>query len=208
MKSNNSIRRVTIASHTAALCIAILLTACSETNNQTHPDSDTAAAIPQEEVFHANNDIAMTVSSIMDAISQNEPLDTAAYNFEGVLTDGSGAALYINDLGMPGTWRVKVDEDKAQIENLDLGSFSPDNVRQYVCAEVGLTEEDIVRKGEIKGQGRLDMTNYVFKGGEIHFESSKAKTADGKEGPILAILILKTPDEAPDAARADVRKQQ
>lgn len=178
-----------------ALGCILCLIGCQKKKAESQPDSDTVKSPVVEEVFHANNDIAMTVRSIVDALKQKEPLDTAVYNFEGVLTDGSGAALYINAAGNPGHWRVVVSDDKAVIENLDLGDFTPDNIRLYVCEEIGLTEEDIIKKGEVKGPGGAEMTNYSFDGGEIHFESAKALTADGNEGPVLSIVIFRNPPE-------------
>ncbi|MBD5201350.1 MAG: hypothetical protein HDS74_00455 [Bacteroidales bacterium] len=186
----------------SVLTLLMILASCSGKTTKPEADTDTDTIPVIEDIFHANNDIAMTVRSIMDAISQGEPLDTAVYNFEGVLTDGSGAALYINEAGSPGLWKVKVDSTNAQIENIELGKFSPDNVRQYICGEVKLTEDSILRKGVVKGEGALEMTNYTFPGGEVHFESAKARTADGKEGPVLSILILKNLTEQ----KASVKK--
>lgn len=169
----------------------LLLTGCGQKRTATPDTVDTLPAQPKvEEVFHANNDIAMTVRSLVDAIRQSEPLDTATYNFEGVLTDGSGAALYINAVGDPGRWRVRVGDAMAVIENLELGKFDPDAVRAYVCDELGLSDDDILKRGVVKGPGGVDQTNYGFEGGEVHFETERALTSDGKEGPLLTIKIL------------------
>ncbi len=64
------------------------------------------------EYFHADNDIAMTVRSLADAIKVGEPLDSTEYDFNGVLTDGQGAPLYTDVQGSPGTWIVDVLDKK------------------------------------------------------------------------------------------------
>ncbi|MCM1291614.1 MAG: hypothetical protein NC201_05310 [Prevotella sp.] len=201
----NSLRRKVIVLMAGAA--AIILTGCSEKKAEQKPDTDTVKPVAVEDIFHANNDIAMIVRSIADALKQGEELDSVIYNFEGVLTDGSGAALYTNAAGDPGTWRVKVEADKAVIENLDLGSFSPDNVRHYICDEIELNEDDIVKKGVVKGPGGVEMTNYDFDGVGIHFESSKALTAAGKEGPVLSIIILTSPKEETNHSQPATKKK-
>ena len=42
---------------------------------------------------HADNDIAMTLRSIIDAVKVGEPLNAEHYDFTGTLTDGSGRPL-------------------------------------------------------------------------------------------------------------------
>lgn len=69
---------------------------------------DSAVVCEPVEDFHADNDIAMTVRSLADAIRVGEPLDTADYNFEGILTDGTGRPLYTNIQGLPGGWDIDV----------------------------------------------------------------------------------------------------
>lgn len=56
-------------------------------------------------MFHADNDIAMTVRSLVDAVRVGETLLPADYDFVGVLTDGQGTPLYTDVDGAPGSGR-------------------------------------------------------------------------------------------------------
>lgn len=63
--------------------------------------------------YHADNDIAMTLRSIIDAVNVGQKLDSAEYNFRGTLTDGTGRPLYTDIQGTPGAWEVKVTTPEA-----------------------------------------------------------------------------------------------
>ena len=85
LKHTRSLRRILYV--TVALSSTLLITGCNGWNKsagneetETHDD-------------HADNDIAMTLRSIIDAVKVGEPLDSAQYNFTGTLTDGSGRPL-------------------------------------------------------------------------------------------------------------------
>lgn len=193
--------KICVISLAAAMFVG-LLAACSGAEKKSG-GSDTAdsAKIPAKpEVFHVDTDIAMRVSSIVDALKQGERLDTTIYNFNGVLTDGAGAPIYTDVQGDPGKWEIRVSDDVAELHNLYLGDFVPDFVRAYIADELGLTDEDIIKKGVVAGIGKEDVTYYRFDGGEIHFEVSKANTSDGKEGPLLTIYIM-------DSERASVKEK-
>ena len=71
----------------------MLMTSCGAGSHDSKGGTDSAYPDAEEE-FHADNDIAMTVRSVADAIRVGETLDSVGYNFEGVLTDGIGRPLY------------------------------------------------------------------------------------------------------------------
>lgn len=93
--------------------VSVLINACSHTaDNQDKGNVASPPAIIVNEDFHADNDIAMTVRSLADAIKVGEPLDSTEYDFEGVLTDGQGTPLYTDVQGAPGVWVVDVLDQK------------------------------------------------------------------------------------------------
>lgn len=183
--------KICVFSLATALLVA-MLTGCSGSEKKTEAidTADSVKTPAKPEVFHVDTDIAMRVRSIVDAIKQGEALDTAIYNFNGILTDGAGAPIYTDAQGDPGKWKIRVTDEAAELQNLYLGDFVPDYVRAYIAEELDLTDDDVIKKGTVAGVGKEDVVNYSFDGGEIHFEVTKAKTADGKEGPLLTIYIM------------------
>ena len=144
----------------------------------------------EEEVYHANNDIAMTLRSLADALRVGEPLDSTEYNFEGVLTDGQGAPLYTDMTGSPGAWEVEVTGDRrARIRNLYLGDLLPDDLRTYVMESLNLTEANILSHYDLDEEQAWKMTVYDFGGGSIRFETRSGEAANGLEGPLVNIII-------------------
>lgn len=90
-------------------------------------------------VFHADYDIAMVVRSLADAINVGENLDTADYNFTGVLTDGEGKPLYTTQSGTPGSWRIEVtDSATAVIKNREIGDLMVEDLRTYLISALNL----------------------------------------------------------------------
>lgn len=149
--------------------------------------------LPVEEEYHADNDIAMTVRSLADAIRVGESLDSADYNFEGVLTDGQGAPLYTDVTGNPGEWQITVTgEGSAKIRNLYLGDILPDDLRNYVAESMHLNDTDITESFERDPEdGGECLTVYDFGGGSLRFESRPAMAPNGLEGLLVSILIVK-----------------
>lgn len=138
------------------LIVALSIISCRQkaSQNINRIDSDSAAYSPDTIItdFHADNDIAMLVSSIIDAINVNEKLDTAAYNFNGVLTDGVGAPLYLDENRNPGFWQVKVlDDEHAEICNLSGGDMISRDLVEYLVNCLALkaeTSKDVGKLGE------------------------------------------------------------
>ncbi|MDE5871308.1 MAG: hypothetical protein K2H22_05170, partial [Muribaculaceae bacterium] len=102
-------------------------------------------ARPEESQFHADNDIAMTVCSLVDAVRVGERLDSADYGFQGILTDGQGTPLYTDIEGNPGEWSVKVvSGEEARISNLHLGDLMTEDLRSYILSALNLNAADLV----------------------------------------------------------------
>lgn len=108
-------------------------------------DSDSLFAMSQDD-FHADNDIAMTLGSIADAIRVGEALDSATYSYAGVLTDGVGRPLYTDVDGTPGMWSVRVvSPTDAVISTTDVGDLPASELENYIVTSLGLGAPILVR---------------------------------------------------------------
>ena len=145
-----------------------------------------------ESQFFADNDIAMMVSSIVDAIRVGEALDSADYGFTGILTDGQGTPLYTDVEGAPGLWKVVViDDEEARVANQYVGDLMADDLRHYIIASLGLNSADLAtvyenphREGEII---------YLYDIGDVKvsFSTIEAKSKSGLEGSLMSIAVFK-----------------
>lgn len=167
----------------AALCGIMLISGCAENSRK---------ITPEKEYFHADNDIAMTVRSVADAINLKEPLDSAEYNFEGILTDGQGAPLYIDVQGSPGVWEIDVlNAQTAVIRNLYLGDLLPDQLLEYLRGQITMEELPAAAVSAVEADPEMDPEVRIFNFGEgfLRFESRNAIAANGLEGPLVSILL-------------------
>ena len=131
----------------------------------------------------------MTIRSIADAIRVGEPLDTTGYNFSGVLTDGEGHPLYTDLQGSPGTWEVDVlTPTSAVIRNTDLGDLLPEDLKNYIAGNLGLTSEDLVETAQYDDEDDTEITVYDFDGGYLRMETRKGVSPNGLEGPLMRIM--------------------
>lgn len=179
------------------LLISVVLTMISCSSN--HPESESGDdvatsctdSIPaEEEAYIAENDIAMTVRSIADAINVGEELDTTEYNFEGVLTDGQGTPLYTDVQGAPGQWMVDVIGPNAvRIRNMYLGDLLPDNLTGYIAESLELSEKDEIIEENIPEEDET-FSVYDFGKGSIRIESKPAITPTGEIGPMVSITLI------------------
>ncbi|MBD5271956.1 MAG: hypothetical protein HDS42_01580 [Bacteroides sp.] len=150
----------------------------------------------QDDNYHADNDIAMTIRSIADAINQGEQLDSIDYNFEGVLTDGTGHPLYTDVQGAPGAWSIKVKSPVAvAIKNLYLGDLLPEALETYVTQSLGLDNSNIVDTSKFRKDDLDKLVIYHFNGGYLIFETRTALTPTGKEGPLITIIATSNAPE-------------
>ncbi len=184
-----------------AITIILLLGLAACKNEKKSDDSNVNTLKESDEVFHADNDIAMTVRSLMDALSVGEPLDSAQYTFTGVLTDGSGRPIYADFQGAPGTWEVKVlSKNEAMLRNLNPGDLIPDALIQYLIDNTYLTDVNKVKDGEYFEKNnkrnnipdmdkRTEVVCYEFNGCMITFETRPALTTGGIESPLMTISL-------------------
>ncbi len=112
-----------------------------------------------EQAFHADADIAMTVRSLADALKVGEPL-------VDVLTDSS-----------------------AVIRNVHLGDLLPDDLEEYVVANLGLGKADIVESTEYDDDDETELDVYDFGGGLIRFEKRKAHAPNGTDAVFVSIVL-------------------
>lgn len=167
--------------------------------------------------FHADNDIAMTIRSLADALKVGEPLDSSFYNFEGVLTDGQGTPLYTDIQGAPGVWEIDVINDRnVTIRNLYLGDLLPADLETYLLQSLSINDSQpfvtfesdtssISDSGDI-AENRL--TVYDFGGGYLCFNIQSGLAPNGLEGPLLNILMTADlPDLSEDETQTTVSAQ-
>lgn len=179
--------RYTAKAGVAVITAAAIVAGCSPKDDK---EGATRESAPVQEVYHADNDIAMTLRSLADALRVGEPLDSADYNFEGVLTDGQGAPLYTDVTGSPGAWEVEITGDRrARIRNLYLGDLLPDDLRSYVMESLNLHDTDILTDYDLDEENAWKMTVYDLGGGTLRFETRSGEAANGLEGPLVNIVI-------------------
>lgn len=170
-------------------CFPIVLTVViSCGNNTTKVEENTES---QEDIsYHADNDIAMTVRSLVDAVRVGEVLDTAVYNFSGILTDGQGTPLYTDVEGSPGSWSVKVIGDQeAVIRNLYVGDLMAEDLRNYVIDSLNLNSADLVTAYENpEHEGEII---YLYDTGDVNisFSITPAQSKSGLEGWLMAVTV-------------------
>lgn len=170
------------------LIICALCASCSSSGRENAADSTPRNADYQ----HADNDIAMTIRSIMDAMRVDQPLDSSEYNFRGILTNGSGMPLYTDIQGAPGQWEVEViTPTKARVKNLYLGDLVPEELTQYILMSLQIPDSLVVTEGSPVNMPDAEMAIYDFGPGRIIFETLTAKTESGSSGPLINILLMK-----------------
>ncbi len=148
------------------------------------------------EFFHADNDIAMTVRSLADALKVGEPLDSAEYDFEGVLTDGQGAPLYTDVQGTPGVWLVDVlDKNNVIIRNLYLGDLLPLDLQNYILHSLRVSEDSRLdfTLHEAVDDDETEIDVYDCGGVFLRFEVRAGIAPNGLEGPQLSIIMSSDP---------------
>ena len=164
----------------AAMAIVMSLGSCGKGTAEKSAESDSAAGVAEE--YHADNDIAMTVRSIADAVD---------YNFYGVLTDGQGHPLYTDLQGNPGNWDVDVlSPTTAVIRNVDLGDLLPDDLEIYLSSMLEMDESNIV-DSDVIDEEDTRVVVYDFGGGFIRIEKRKGVAPNGLEGSLMRITVTR-----------------
>lgn len=172
----------------AAYGMAGLLIAGACGRNSNADNSDTTDARSVSDGFHADRDIAMTVRSIADAIRVGEPLDTADYNYEGILTDGSGRPLYSDLRGAPGLWDIDVTSPTSVlIRNVEIGDLMPDDLEGYLMSNLGLTEANEIDSLTYKDKYGSETSVYDFSGGFLRIDVRGSSAVNGLQGAMVSI---------------------
>lgn len=186
-----------------AAFLIVFPSSCHTQGNVSTEETRFVAADDSDE-FHADNDIAMTIRSIVDAIKVGEPLDSSLYDFEGILTDGQGTPLYTDIQGSPGLWNIDViDNRNVVIRNLYLGDLLPADLRTYLLQSLDMaTVPPFIITDSIctiaapstnllSGQENEydEMTVYDFGGGYLCFDIQPGMAPNGLEGPLLSIIM-------------------
>ncbi len=175
----------------AGLILLITLVAMASCTGTSSGQADSASVAPDHD-DHADNDIAMTIRSIMDALNVDQPLDSAEYNFQGILTDGSGRPLYTDIQGAPGQWSVEVlSSTRARIKNLYLGDLVPEELTQYLQTSLSIPDSLMLTEEFPARHPDTEISVYDFGSGQLVFETMTAKTESGHSGPLVNILLLK-----------------
>lgn len=146
--------------------------------------------------YHADNDIAMTVRSLADALKVGEPLDSTQYDYEGVLTDGQGSPLYFDVEGAPGMWKVDVlDKKSVLIQNLYLGDLLPIDLQSYILQTLRVPSERrlLPPAHEETTDEENDTVLYDCDGVYLKFEVKSGIAPNGLEGPMLNIIMSADP---------------
>lgn len=169
--------------------LLIVIAGCSNSGTKTESDS---VSLANEDYYHADNDIAMTIRSMMDAMKVDQPLDSAEYNYQGILTDGSGRPLYTDIQGAPGQWSVEVlSPTRARIKNIYLGDLVPEELTQYLLSALNIP--DSLRMSNETSPGHFDSGVEIYNIGNesLIFQTVTAKTESGHMGPLMNIVLLK-----------------
>lgn len=166
----------------AAVLAVFMIVACAR-----RPEAASAPAAPQP--FHAENDIAMVMRSLADALAVGERIDSADYSFEGILTDGQGMPLYTDVQGGPGEWVVEVLNDStAAVHNLYVGDLLPGQLLAYLEDELPMQVQD-VEDTEADSDDDLERHFYYLGTGSVRFEVRSARASNGLEGPLVRIVV-------------------
>lgn len=180
------------------LTVLAILLVCPSCNKKGATTTESAPAENETADFHADYDIAMTIKSIADAIKVGEPLDSAEYDFEGVLTDGQGSPLYTDMQGSPGIWQIDVlDKSNVMIRNLFLGDLLPSDLRQYILQSLRIGEANRIASATDDSTDSSDTDTeiniYDCDGVYLRFEVRAGMAPNGLEGPLLNIIMSSDP---------------
>ncbi len=167
----------------------VLTVACSCGGNTTTAVKDTE--IEAVEMFHADNDIAMTLRSLVDALRVGEKLDSSVYNFDGILTDGQGTPLYTDVEGRPGEWSVSITGgDEACVRNLFVGDLMEEDLRNYIIASLGLNGADLITA--YRNPDNEEELIYVYGIGDVRVSfSTNPAEANGFQGWLMSVSVAR-----------------
>lgn len=167
------------------ILLIFILSSCS-LNQKENSDSGEK----DEHQFHADNDIAMTIKSIVDAINVDEPIKSEDYDFEGILTDGRGRPLYTDIHGNPGEWIIEVKSaNSVAIRNNATGDLLPDDLQEYILTALGTPIKKEIYSDEYDDDLETSMQIFDIGKGTIRFERREVISQPGVENVLLNIVI-------------------
>lgn len=173
------------------LMISVMLIVLISCGNRTTTDGF-GQSKPDDTQFHADNDIAMTVCSIVDAVRVGERLDSADYGYQGILTDGQGTPLYTDIEGNPGEWTVTVvSDDEARISNLHLGDLMTEDLRNYIVGALHLNNADLATAYVNPANEQEFIWLYDIGDVQVAFSETLVKTPAELEGIMMAISVFR-----------------
>lgn len=142
----------------------------------------------------ADNDIAMTVRSIADAINYGEKLDSVSYTYSGILTDGRSRPLYTDFQGRPGEWDIRVvSPEMVVIRNLYTGDLLTDALKGYISGVLGLDDTMRMPVAALPGSDDVREEVYDFGRGYIKFKVRKESRGEHEGGEFIEITLVAKP---------------
>lgn len=192
------VRDITISRVRAVALVAAVALVMFACRQKSEPESVQVCSVPisESDDFHADNDIAMTIRSLADAIKVGEPLDSALYDFQGILTDGQGSPLYTDVQGAPGQWEVDVlDPKNVMIRNVFLGDLLPSDLQSYLLQTLHIDDshEMLFQAHDAVDDDETEISVYDLNGGYLRFEVRAGIAPNGLEGPMLCIVMSADP---------------
>lgn len=174
---------------TASIILIVIM--CASCGREKSETSDSAAIIPTDE-FHADNDIAMIVRSMADAIKVHEKLDSTLYDFKGILTDGSGKPLYTDINGIPGEWCVDVIcPDSAVIYPVKDGDLLAEDLKAYILYSLGIDRSTLIMQHDADKAHPYHSQSFLNDSTVIRFDIRDKSTVDAVSClPSMAITVF------------------
>ena len=173
------------------LMVSVMLIVLVSCGNRT-PAAGFDSTKPDDSQFHADNDIAMTVCSLVDALRVGERLDSADYGFRGILTDGQGTPLYTDIEGNPGEWTVEVvSGDEAKISNLHIGDLMTEDLRNYIIGALGLNKADLVTAYINPADEQEFIWLYDIGDVQVAFSETLVTTPADLEGIMMSVAVFR-----------------
>ncbi len=157
---------------------------------KSQPEVTESTDLPDEDEYVAENDIAMTVRSVADAINTGDRIDSADYAFKGVLTDGSGMPLFTDVEGLPGEWEIDVlSPSMVRIRNMNTGDLLPEELVEYLAGALQLSEGESLELVDDRKTDEKRVSVFDFGKGRLTVESKLAADYTGEPGQLMEITM-------------------
>ncbi|MDE6536495.1 MAG: hypothetical protein K2M13_00405 [Muribaculaceae bacterium] len=175
------------------LLFTFMLISCHANKEKAEEPAKDSIAYVIDDSYHADNDIGMTVRSVIDALHQEEELNGEDYDFTGILTDGAGHPLYTDLTGTPGEWEVKVvSPAKLVIYNKALGDLLPQALEMYIAQCLMIDNNNIISENNSFLEDGENVHIYEFEGGFLTYKNRTQEDSKGEERSVVTIIASKT----------------